>query len=400
MAAECYLPSVNGVTMSVIRSAAHLEEVGHTVRIMAPRSPELDGHPPQLGGLALPRRVDTVRSVTLPRYRSLRVAIPSSAEIERALRSFRPDVVHLAAPALFGGRVASVSRRLGIPTVAVFQTDLAGFVTNYRWFGPAAEPIWRWLRRIHDRADLTLAPTPTMARELADRGFSPVEVWGRGVDLAQFDPRQRSSALRRDWQLDGRLAVGFVGRLAAEKRVERLSALSRHPGLRLVIVGDGPERTNLQAAMPDAHFAGQLTGDDLGRAMASLDLFVHTGEHETFCQTIQEAMASGVPVVAPAAGGPLDLVEHGVNGQLYRAGDDADLVATVEHLVTDADARLRLSQAGMASVQNRTWSSIGNQLVTHYRRAVATHAPSVMLPADTPERRRAAVSGAEQGRAA
>ncbi|MEL6982542.1 MAG: glycosyltransferase, partial [Actinomycetota bacterium] len=171
--AESYLPSVNGVTMSVVRSMAHLESLGHTVCVLAPRS--VGPMPPHAEHLTLPREVQELRSLALPRYRSLRVAVPTTREIERAIDQFRPDVVHLAAPALFGGRVATVCRRRGIPTVAVFQTDLAGFVGNYRGLRSTARPLWRWLRRIHDRADLTLAPTPTVARDLEARGFSPVE---------------------------------------------------------------------------------------------------------------------------------------------------------------------------------------------------------------------------------
>lgn len=283
--------------------------------------------------------------------------------------------------------------------VAVFQTDLAGFARNYRGLRSTARPLWRWLRRIHDRADLTLAPTPTVARDLEARGFSMVEVWGRGVDLDQFDPDRRCQARRDDWDVGERLAVGFVGRLAAEKQVERLAALATRPDLRLVIVGDGPERANLEAALPDAHFTGMLAGAELGEAMASLDLFVHTGENETFCQTIQEAMASGVPVVAPAAGGPVDLVAPSINGELFRPGDDADLVATVEALAADRERRQRLAAAGMASVQDRTWSSVSGRLVGHYRRAIAAHQPLVLAPTVGSDRR-ASTDDRQRGAAA
>ncbi len=368
MVAECYLPSVNGVTNSIIRSANHLQGLGHRVELMAPRPARTAEDRPLPAGA--PRPDHNVRSFGLPQYRSLRIGIPSIGQIERVIDTVQPDVVHLAAPTVMGSRVSSITNRRSIPTVAVFQTDLAGFVLNYRGIGMAAEPIWRWLRRIHNRTDLTLAPTPTVASGLHDRGFRPVRVWGRGVDLAQFDPRHRSEELRRSWGLDGRLAVGFVGRLAAEKRVERLAPLAANPGVQLVVVGDGPERRRLQNAMPTARFTGVLTGAALGQAMASLDLLVHTGEHETFCQTIQEAMASRVPVVAPAAGGPVDLIEPGVNGHLFRAGDDVDLVASVDRLVRNPEARRQLAEAGWLAVQDRTWSAIGDQLVGHYLRVI------------------------------
>src|SRR5699024_8490606 len=125
---------------------------------------------------------------------------------------------------------------------------------------------------------------------------------------------KRSEAMRKMWSPEGKPIVGYVGRLAAEKSVERLAELSKRGDVQVVIVGDGPERAELQELMPDAVFTGQLTGDDLPRAFASLDLFVHTGDFETFCQAVQEAHASGVPAIAPNAGGPRDLITPGVNG--------------------------------------------------------------------------------------
>ncbi len=385
MVAECYLPSVNGVTMSVVRSAAHLASSGHIVEVMAPApsrsSARRPGVAPSITG---PEIAHEVRSVALPRYRSLRVGVASTRRIERIIRQSRPDVVHLAAPTVLGGGVSSVAKQLGVPTVAVFQTDLAGFVTNYRGLGSTGEPIWRRLRRIHNRADLTLAPTPTLARELRSRGFHRVEVWGRGVDQEQFHPSRRNDDLRAGWCGTGQpggdtsdgdpvrppVVVGFVGRLAAEKQVERLASLAGNPHVRLVIVGDGPERGRLEAALPSATFTGMLTGDRLGEAMASLDVMVQTGTHETFCQTVQEAMAAGVAVIAPAAGGPVDLIDHRVTGMLFRPDDQTDLVDTVNTVVADDGLRARLAQAGRASIRNRTWMAIGEQLVDHYRQAV------------------------------
>ena len=130
------------------------------------------------------------------------------------------------------------------------------------------------------------------------------------MDLDLFGPEHRSDVLHQHWARRGdQVVVGYVGRLAPEKQVSRLTELARIPGTRLVVIGDGPSRPWLEKRLPDAKFTGMLRGTDLARAFASLDVFVHTGEAETFCQTVQEAQASGVPVVAPAAGGPIDLVD-------------------------------------------------------------------------------------------
>jgi phosphatidylinositol alpha 1,6-mannosyltransferase len=313
-----------------------------------------------------------VNGPRMPQYPDLRVGFPASGTLDAIFQSFKPDVVHLAGPAVFGARVARAAQRWGVPVVAIFQTDLAGFALHYGAPDLVARQIWRALRWVHDYTDLTLAPTPSVADEISHHGIAPVKVWGRGVDAVQFHPERRSEELRHQWGLsDGRIAVGFVGRLAAEKQVDRLTALCGRADLQMVVVGDGPRRAHLEQQMPDAVFTGELHGEELGQAMASLDVFVHTGEHETFCQTVQEAMAAQVAAVAPASGGPVDLIDSGTTGMLYRPGDTADLVATVEKLVADPAGRSRMAAAGHRSVADRTWSAIGDQILEHYRWAMS-----------------------------
>jgi phosphatidylinositol alpha 1,6-mannosyltransferase len=198
-----------------------------------------------------------------------------------------------------------------------------------------------------------------------------VAIWPRGVDQRRFDPRHRSSALRRELGGGpaGEVLVGYVGRLATEKRVHLLDNLSGMPGVRIVVVGDGPRAHSLRRQLPDATFLGFLEGDQLATAVASLDVFVHTGADETFCQSVQEALASGVPVVAPAAGGPLDLVRHGENGYLYPPDDVAQLSGAVARLVANPALRARMGEAARSSVRMRTWERVGDVLIRHYREA-------------------------------
>jgi phosphatidylinositol alpha 1,6-mannosyltransferase len=187
------------------------------------------------------------------------------------------------------------------------------------------------------------------------------------VDL--FGPDRRSAELHGHWtrRCPHQVVVGYVGRLAAEKQVRRLTEVARIPGTRLVVIGDGPDRGWLEKRLPDATFTGMLRGEDLARAFASLDVFVHTGEAETFCQTVQEAQASGVPLVAPAAGGPLDLVDHGRTGMLYDPTDPRSLRRTVAALVGDAALRARLATQAREQVAHRRWSDVVDELVgVHY----------------------------------
>jgi len=258
-----------------------------------------------------------------------------------------------------------VAERLGLPSVAVYQTDVAGFAGFYR-LGVGRAAAWRWLRRVHAAAGRTLAPSRPALEDLRTHGVPRVHLWPRGVDGERFSPRHRSEELRRALAPNGELLVGYVGRLAPEKHLELLEPVSRMPGVRVVIVGDGPIRKALEHRMPDATFRGELRGAELSAAYASLDLFVHTGAYETFCQSVQEALAAGVPAVAPAAGGPLDLIRSGQTGLLVRP-DDAEAIAdAVAGLAADRGRLAEFAAAARASVLHRTWSSVNAALVQHY----------------------------------
>lgn len=357
--AESFLPNVNGVSNSVLRVLEHLRRTGHEALVIAPDSPP--GEPPAdriHDGI----RVHRVPARMVPAVTSLPLGLPHP-RILRVLRGFGPHVVHLASPALLGYGGLLAARRLGVPTVAVYQTDVAGFAASYG-VGFAARAAWEWTRRLHSKADRTLAPSTAAMESLRAHGVPRVHHWARGVDLTGFAPSARDDALRRRWSPEGKPIVGFVGRLAPEKHVERLAVLERRDDLQVVIVGDGVDGESLRASMPSAVFTGELRGRRLAAAYASMDVFVHPGEHETFCQAVQEALASGLPVIAPDAGGPRDLVAPFRTGMLLGVGEfEARLPEAVAHLLGE---RARYSVAARRSVVGRTWPLICDQLLGHY----------------------------------
>ncbi|MEU4691585.1 glycosyltransferase [Actinoplanes sp. NPDC023714] len=179
------------------------------------------------------------------------------------------------------------------------------------------------------------------------------------------------AAIRRALAPRGEVLVGFVGRLAAEKEVDLLAGASRLPGVRVVVVGDGPHAASLRRALPDAVFLGARHGSQLARIYASLDVFAHTGPYETFGQAVQEAMASGLPVVAPAAGGPLDLVGHGLTGYLVPPHAGSGFTEAIRELAGDEGLRRSMGAAGRDAVHGRSWQVIGDELIAHYAAALA-----------------------------
>ncbi|RKS10230.1 phosphatidylinositol alpha 1,6-mannosyltransferase [Nocardiopsis sp. Huas11] len=357
---ESFLPQVNGVTNSVCRVADLLAARGHQALVIAP------GHgPSSYAGFPVVR----MPALPLPFYRDFPVGLPARRTMTAAIRAFAPDVLHLASPALLGQAAVETARRWALPTVAVFQTDLPGFATRYGL--PGSEALWSLMRRTHAAVDRTLVPSSASMEALSAHGFPRLDLWRRGVDTVRFSPEHRSEDLRRRLAPGGEVIVGYVGRLAKDKRVEMLAHLSRLRGIRLVVVGDGPERARLRRLLPDAVFTGQRTGADLSRLYASLDVFVHTGADETFCQAVQEALASGVPAVAPGAGGPLDLVAPESNGLLFAPDSVRELRVAVGRLVHNAPLRAGMAERARPSVAHRTWDAVGEQLLDHYRAVIA-----------------------------
>ncbi|MEU6276949.1 glycosyltransferase family 1 protein [Streptomyces populi] len=368
---ESFPPDVNGVAHCALQTARHLVDRGHAPLVVAPAasprssaSPDQGGTPAGHGPDALaPCPVVRVPSLPLPGYPQVRVALPSR-RVAAAITEHRADIVHLASPFILGVRGMAAASRLGIPAVAVYQTDLAGYARTYISAGEAT--AWRRIRSVHAAADRTLAPSSAALRDLEAHGVPRVRLWARGVDTVRFRPDRRDEALRRELAPNGELIVGYVGRLAPEKQVELLSGVCALDGVRLVVVGDGPSETALRGALPGAVFLGRRTGDELARIFASLDVFAHTGPFETFCQTVQEAMAGGVPVIAPATGGPLDLVAHGRTGLLVPPRDGDAVRDAVRALAADPALRAAYGAAGRAMVEGRTWAVVGDQLIGHY----------------------------------
>jgi phosphatidylinositol alpha 1,6-mannosyltransferase len=367
IATESFLPRSNGVTNSVLKVGTNLRNLGHDVQILAPGK-----GPFEIQGLSVDRvpsiSIDSLAQVDFPRIRV--------KEIANRINRFQPDVLHLASPFLLGDQARRVAKQYQIPSVAIFQTDVAGFVNHYG-LSRISALVERRIRKIHSTVDLNLVPSTHSKAYLESLGIKNIEIWGRGVDTGQFNNSYRSESLRQSWGANkNTIVVGFAGRLAPEKCVENLRVLhglesSTGKKVQIVVIGDGPSRERLANHLPYAKFTGHLQGEQLGQAMASLDVLVSTGEKETFCQVIQEAMACQVPVVAPATGGPLDLVEPGVNGYLYQPGSLNELRTAVQTLIDNPQQILEFGQTGESMVRNRTWLSLTESIVGHYETAIS-----------------------------
>jgi glycosyltransferase involved in cell wall biosynthesis len=353
---ESFLPWVNGVTRTVMALTAHLRRRGHEALVFAPGAgvEEHEGY-----------EVVRVRGITGVLYPDLTIS-PMAPGLGRRLRAFGPDVVHLASPAILGAVGARAARRLGVPVVAHYQTDLLAYARAY---GGAALGLLAGVaeRRLHNRCAVTYAPTPAMADELRRRGFASVRVSGRGVDTGLFRPdRPGAQDARARWPSGDGPRVLCVCRLAREKGLDRVVRVARdRPDLRFLLVGRGPMAEELRRLAPaNVSLAGQLEGDDLADVYAAADVFLHPAATETFGQVIQEAMASGLPVVGVRAGGAGWLVDEGRTGLLAEPPGDGlgDALAAILR-------RPDLAGMGLAArraVAGRSWAATFDALLDDY----------------------------------
>ncbi len=364
---ESFPPDVNGVAHCVVRVAENLVRDGHQPLVIAPEPARATAG----ADARFPYPIERVPSVPLPGYPTFRLGLPTP-RTRRAIARHRTELVHLASPVALGAWGSHVAKAMSLPTVAVYQTDLPAYARAYRLGAVTEAFAWRWLRDIHNTADRTLAPSSVTAADLREHGMERVWLWGRGVDTERFHPARCDERLRAKIAPGGEVIVGYVGRLAAEKRVDLLASVAGLPGVRLAVTGGGPMEEELRQSLGSAVFLGMRHGEDLARVYASLDVFVHTGPFETFGQTIQEAAASGLPVIAPAAGGPLDLVAEDVTGFLVPPGDGDALAAAAGRLVADPALRRRMGEAARRRVLGRSWPALTRELTGHYAAVLGT----------------------------
>lgn len=371
---ETFPPEVNGVAMTLGRLADGLRQRGHQLHLVRPRQQR--GEQP---ALTADLRELLVDSLPLPRYPGLRIGLPAHGALRKAWREQRPDIVHVATEGPLGWSALTVARRLDLPVSSSFHTNFDAYSSHYG-IGWLRGGIERYLRRFHNRSQVTLVPTQQIARRLASADFRNLQVMARGVDTQLFNPRRRSTALRRQWGADAAtLVVAMVGRLAAEKNlmlaVAAFDALHRtYPNSRLLFVGDGPQKSALAARHPEYIFAGMRHGEDLAAHYASADIFLLPSLTETYGNVTLEAMASGLGVVAFASAAALELIDDGRNGLLAPPGDEQSFIHAAIALAVDSGLLARLRLRAPARVARLDWDTIHDSFAGLLENLVLTHA--------------------------
>jgi glycosyltransferase involved in cell wall biosynthesis len=364
IATEVHAPKIDGISNRLSHTVRELAAQGHEVLTIAPAPAE-----PVCEGELLLR----VPGARFPLYPDVVVGAPDP-RIATELARFKPHVLHAVGPVAVGLYAIAAARALAIPVVASYHTALPEYAKRYGY--PELETAaWKLLGVIHRFADLNLVPSKATRDELAARGFEIAGLWRGGVDPEHFHPRKRSLAMRQRLAggQHGRPLLLCVGRLAAEKNLHSLApVLSEMPRVTLAFVGDGPERARLQRTYRDlpVTFAGALTGEDLAAAFASADAFVTPSTTETLGFVALEAMASGIPVVAPNAGGLREVVEHEETGLLYDPAESKGALEPLRRVLGSRTLAQQLAQRGRAFAERCSWARETRGLIASYEHAI------------------------------
>ncbi|MBM3927020.1 MAG: glycosyltransferase family 1 protein [Sphingomonadales bacterium] len=356
----------DGANQALNRLVGHLLGAGVAVRVYSPT-------------VAKPAFAPTGDLVSVPaipvpfggrsEYKIAR-SLPAAPRAD--LEAFAPNIVHVSAPDLLGHAALSWARKRDIRTVASLHTR---FETYPRYYGLGfIEPALVWmLKRFYDRADRVVVPSPSIADILKDWGVeTPIGIWSRGIDHDRFRPDRRDLAWRRDLGIaDGDMAIGFLGRLVKEKGLDIFADVAREltrrgVAHRILVVGDGPARDWFAERVPGAIFTGFQSGDALGRAVASMDVFFNPSVTETFGNVTTEAMASAVPVVAARATGAVDLVEEGRTGFLVPPRDVGAYADAIARIVTDPALRRSMGDAGHQRALGYRWETANQAVLDTY----------------------------------
>lgn len=355
----------DGANQALNRLAGYLLEQGAALRVYSPTVAEPAF--PATGDL-----VD-VPAVGFPMGRGeYRFSYGLPKRVRDDIAAFAPTIFHVSAPDVVGHRAVSLARQLGLPVLASVHTLFETYPAYYG-LGFLERPLVALLRRFYNRCDALVAPTEEIAERLRGQGIvRPVSVWSRGVDHARFNPARRSLEWRRSLGIgDNDLALGFLGRLVLEKGLDIFTAVSHELKRRgvphkVLVIGDGPARDALVADLPDAVMAGFQAGDDLGRAVASMDVFLNPSVTETFGNVTLEAMAAGVAVVAANATGARSLVRDGETGRLVSPRDVHAYADAIQAYAEDRAAIAAAGAAGHRLAQAYDWDSINRKVVDAY----------------------------------
>lgn len=368
----------DGANQALNRLVGYLLKLGAAVRVYSPTI-DTPAFPPTGDLVSIP-------SIPVPGRAEYRCPLGIPRAIRRDIARFQPNILHVASPEILGHRAVTLALKNRLPVIASVHTR---FETYPRYYGLAfLEPlVLAMLRRFYRRCDAIFAPSESMAQLLREQRMNyDVGIWSRGIDRGIFRPDRRDLGWREAQGIaPDAPTIGFVGRLVMEKGLDvfadTIDELTRRQVRhRVLVIGEGPAREWFERRLPAAAFVGFQAGDDLGRAVASMDMLFNPSVTETFGNVTLEAMAAGLPVVAARATGSESLVQHGISGRLVQPGRTRTFADALQYYCESAEERAKAGAAGLLVSERYGWDQVNQLLVDSYLRIVRQTAAGIRIP--------------------
>lgn len=362
----------DGVSLTLNRLVAFLEEQNVPVIVFGPTSEE--------PALEHEGEFISVPSVPMPGRPEYRVTVGFPESAQRRLREFAPTLVHLATPDLLGFRAMRWAQANDVQIVSSYHTHFTSYLKYYNL--EMLELLgWKYLAWFYSQCKHVYVPSSSMANELNEQDIvHGIRIWARGVYTDDFNPKKRDMEWRRSIGFaDEEKVITFVSRLVWEKNLQTFVDVVKKldDTVKPMVVGDGPARKELQGMLPNAHFTGFITGEELHRAYASSDIFLFPSETETFGNVTLEAMSSGLPCVVADATGSRSLVESGVNGFLAPPRDTIEFARRVKQIAEDVSLRKKMGKAARQKALAYSWQNVNTKLLENYREALESARPAL-----------------------
>ncbi len=362
---ETFLPKVDGIVTRLTKTIEYLVKNGDDVIVFCP-----EGSPNNYKGA----KIVGVAAMPLPLYPELKLGLPGPA-VSEALEEFQPDLIHVVNPAVLGLGGIWLAKTNNIPLIASYHTHLPKYLEHYG-MGMLEPLLWELLKAAHNQALLNLCTSTAMVTELESKGIRRTALWQRGVDTNSFKPEYRNQTMRAkllgEYPDTGSLLI-YVGRLSAEKQIERIKpVLDKIPEASLALVGDGPYRNQLEKIFENTktNFIGYLAGEELASAYASGDIFLFPSSTETLGLVLLEAMAAGCPVIGANKGGIPDIINDGINGCLYdpdqEDNGEESLIAATKKILKDSTKKEQMRIAARTEAEKWDWNQATLQLKNFY----------------------------------
>lgn len=364
---DTFLPEINGVTKTLSKMKNYLDTTNIEYKFFIPGTENEKKD-----------NIVSFSSFNFFLYPERKIAIPRYREIRKNLDEFKPDLIFIVTPFAIGLTGFRYAKEKGIPVVSNYSTDFPRYLKHYK-LEILENAVWSFFRWFHSFSYINLCPSIATKTDMEKHGITNIELWGRGIETSEFSPEKRSKDLRKKYCDEDEKVLLYVGRVAPEKELEVLMDAvkilnKKNLKFKLLVIGDGPSKQEFENQnIENVVFVGYKTGEELKTYYASADIFAFPSSSETYGNVVLEAMASGLPVVAPFAGGVQENLIDMENGMAFDVGDSEDMAEKIESLLKDEELIARFSKKARNHTLTKNWNEIYTNLFSRFNQVVEAY---------------------------